>query len=461
MCIHRNCTHTNILLVTSVVFALAGLPGPAQAQTEPARPAVEDSSSKPIGRVVTVTGSVTIEHASAVVVQANLSAQPSQTKIGDLVYLADVVETGADGKVGINFTDGTSFNLSNKARMALTEYVYDPNRKSNSTLFNLTSGTFTFVAGNIAKTGDMKIDTPVATMGIRGTTPHVEVSDDGTVKFSTLIEEGKNKIAKRPGAPTVKNAKLMGNYLSNMELCNGSDRASLDARIEGCTALIQASQGTTALAIAYNNRGNAYAAKADYDRAIEDFDKSIKLNATYAKPFNNRGVAYLKKAEYDLAIEAFDAAVKLNPDYGGAFANRAEAYLKKNEYDRAARDYDEAIRLQPDSEALWSGRCWTRVMLGALQAAQEDCNKALQSGSGSAATYDSRGLIDLKTGQVAAAIDDYSSALRFDPKLASALYGRGLARLKQGDKAGGDTDISAAETIQANIGDDFARYGVR
>jgi hypothetical protein len=28
-------------------------------------------------------------------------------------------------------------------------------------------------------------------MGIRGTTPHVEIRDDGTVSFSTLIEEGK------------------------------------------------------------------------------------------------------------------------------------------------------------------------------------------------------------------------------------------------------------------------------
>ena len=45
----------------------------------------------------------------------------------------------------------------------------------------------------------MKVDTPVATMGIRGTTPHVEISDDGTVKFSTLIEEGKSKLTKKPG----------------------------------------------------------------------------------------------------------------------------------------------------------------------------------------------------------------------------------------------------------------------
>jgi tetratricopeptide (TPR) repeat protein len=252
------------------------------------------------------------------------------------------------------------------------------------------------------------------------------------------------------------------NYLANVELCNGSDRTSLEPRIDGCTSLIDSGEGTTAaLAIAHNNRGNAYATKGDYDRAIRDFDQSIKLDPTSAKPFNNRGVAYLKKGEYDLAIKSLDGAIKLNPNYGGAFANRAGAYLKKNEYDRAARDYDEAIRLEPNLEAVWNGRCWTRAILGALQAALEDCNKALQSGPNNAETYDSRGLIHLKMGQLNAAIDDYSSALQFAPKLASALYGRGLAKLKKGDKAGGDTDISAAKTIQAKIGDDFAHYGVR
>ena len=137
-------------------------------------------------------GSVTVEHARAVVVQRIPAASGvGQTKLGDLVYKGDVVQTGADGKVGITFTDGTAFNLSSNARMVLDEFVYDPNGKSNSTLFTLTKGTFTFVAGKVAKTGDMKIETPVATMGIRGTTPHVEISDDGSVRFSTLIEENK------------------------------------------------------------------------------------------------------------------------------------------------------------------------------------------------------------------------------------------------------------------------------
>ncbi len=197
-----------------VITASSFIPGPAGAQTVPA---VQAGTAKPIGKVVTVIGSVTIEHVNAVVVQANIASQGEQTKVGDPVYLGDVVQTGADGKISITFTDDTAFNLSSNARMALNDFVYDPNGKSNSTFFSLTKGTFTFVAGKVAKTGDMKIDTPVATMGIRGTTPHVEISDDGTVKFSTLIEEGKSKVTEKLAAPAVQKPERR----PNINICRG------------------------------------------------------------------------------------------------------------------------------------------------------------------------------------------------------------------------------------------------
>jgi hypothetical protein len=216
-------THTICVLIASFIFALASLlPAPARAQADSAQPAVQDSSSKPIGKVVAASGSVTIEHASAVVVQVNVSGQTSQTNVGDVVYLGDVVQTGTDGRVGINFTDGTAFNLSRNARMALTEFVYDPNGNSNSSLLSLTKGTFTFVAGKIAKTGDMKIDTPVATMGIRGTTPRIEISDDGTVKFATLIEEGKSKLTKKQSkAPTAPQLQQKTDLKPKLNICRG------------------------------------------------------------------------------------------------------------------------------------------------------------------------------------------------------------------------------------------------
>jgi len=216
------CKHTITVLVTAFVLAAASfLPGPAQAQSSPAQPAVQNLASNPIGKVVAATGSVTIEHVNAVVVQANLPSQAGQTKVGDLVYQGDVVRTGADGRVTINFADDTSFNLSNNASMVLNEFVYDPNGKSNSTLFNLSKGAFTFVAGKIAKNGDMKVETPVATMGIRGTTPHVEISDDGTVKFSTLIEEGKSKVTQKLGTPAAQQPQQRPDQKLNLNICRG------------------------------------------------------------------------------------------------------------------------------------------------------------------------------------------------------------------------------------------------
>jgi tetratricopeptide (TPR) repeat protein len=153
----------------------------------------------------------------------------------------------------------------------------------------------------------------------------------------------------------------------NIELCNRVDRNSPDIRINGCTALIDSGKETPrVLVIAYNNRGNAYMAKGEYDRAVQDYDQSITLNPNYARAFNNRGVAYQKKGEYDRAIKDFDESIKLDPNYANAFANRAQTYLHKSEYERAARDYDEAIRLKPTLEALWSGRCWTRAIVGDL-----------------------------------------------------------------------------------------------
>jgi tetratricopeptide (TPR) repeat protein len=281
------------------------------------------------------------------------------------------------------------------------------------------------------------------------------------------------------GSAALAQAPKSNDDLKNIDLCNGMDRSSPEPQIRGCTALIRSGDLTkNALAIAYNNRGNAFTAKGAYDLAIVDFDQSIKYNPTYANAFSNRGVANLKKGEYDRALENLNEAIKLDPTYALAFANRAETYQKKNDFDHAARDYDEALRLMPDFKTIWSGRCWIRAVLGELQAALADCNKALQFEPNYATTYDAqvisltresylavthdaRGLIYLKMGQFDSAIDDYSSALRFDASLASALYGRGLAKRKKGDASGADADIAAAKTIQAKIGDDFVRYGVQ
>src|SRR5882757_6966222 len=71
-----------------------------------------------IGHIQTAIGSGTLTRASGVAVQV---------KLGDPICQGDVIETAADGRVGIRFIDDTAFNLSSSARMVVDEFVYDSN----------------------------------------------------------------------------------------------------------------------------------------------------------------------------------------------------------------------------------------------------------------------------------------------------------------------------------------------
>jgi len=133
---------------------------------------VEVSQAGNVQAASQVIGHVTKLQGSATVVRNGVSII---LNMGDNVEKGDVVQSGSNSTLGITFIDGTVFGLSSNARMVLNEMVYDPNGSSNSSLISLVAGTISFVAGETAKHGDMKIDTPVATMGIRGTACLVEI----------------------------------------------------------------------------------------------------------------------------------------------------------------------------------------------------------------------------------------------------------------------------------------------
>src|SRR3712207_4675746 len=70
-------------------------------------------------------------------------------------------------------------------------------------------------------------------------------------------------------------------------------------RIAGCTQVLErGSRETTGTrAVAFNNRGVAYAAKGDLNRAITDFNEAIRLDPEDAYVFNNRGNAYRSRGD--------------------------------------------------------------------------------------------------------------------------------------------------------------------
>jgi hypothetical protein len=140
----------------------AQAPAPATAPS-PAQPAADE----PIGNVATLTGSATVTR--------NNTGTP--LKLKDDIYLNDAVATAANSSLGITFNDATTFTLKSNAQVTVDNYVYEDSGKNNSGIFDIAKGTVAFAAAAVAKTGNMQITTPTATLGIRGTTGLVEVPE--------------------------------------------------------------------------------------------------------------------------------------------------------------------------------------------------------------------------------------------------------------------------------------------
>ena len=143
---------------------------PAPSPAQPAADATTDAQApgdEPIGNVAAVTGIATVIR--------NKDSVP--LKLKDDIFLNDVLQTSANSSLGVTFNDATTFHLSANARITVDSYVYEDGGQQNAALFDVAKGTVAFVAAAVAKTGDMKISTPTATMGIRGTTGLIEVPE--------------------------------------------------------------------------------------------------------------------------------------------------------------------------------------------------------------------------------------------------------------------------------------------
>lgn len=135
-------------VLTIAAFCLtAGLAAnPASAQTRVGEAAVIQNE------VVRVTGS------------AN-----SQINVGDSMLRDEIVRTGLEGAARFVMADSTNLSLGPNATIRLDRTVFKDEHSYRDIAIGLTSGAFRFVTGHSEKTA-YKITTPVASIGVRGTT---------------------------------------------------------------------------------------------------------------------------------------------------------------------------------------------------------------------------------------------------------------------------------------------------
>jgi hypothetical protein len=179
------------MLNADLVVKLVGPLAPGQyAQAGPAGAVAEA-----IGKVDTVEGTVEAIRADGTKV--------TLTK-GDAIFQGDTLLTGETGAVGVTFADSTTFSLANNGRMVMDEMVFDPGAQTGTFKMSVVQGVFSFFSGQIAKAAPegMTISTPVATIGIRGTTVAGNVAAEGEESNISLLPNPDGTV----GEITVSNA---------------------------------------------------------------------------------------------------------------------------------------------------------------------------------------------------------------------------------------------------------------
>jgi tetratricopeptide (TPR) repeat protein/predicted aspartyl protease len=257
-------------------------------------------------------------------------------------------------------------------------------------------------------------------------------------------------------------------------------------------------------AAGFSRRGAAFAARRDFQHALEDLTRACELAPTEPDYFFERAKAYAGNRESERALADYDQVIRLKPDHLPALVSRAGLTLAKLEatgrgdpgqvladlskasavaakeddvhleigmlYSRmgnfglAIPQYDVWLDKHPPegrTPDAYGQRCRARAMLGLeLDKALSDCNRAVRGREDVPLFLDSRGMVYLRMGSFDKAIADYDAVLRMQPKNPWALYGRGLAKVRKGDKAGGEADIAAAKASNPRIVTQAVRHGL-
>jgi tetratricopeptide (TPR) repeat protein len=146
-------------------------------------------------------------------------------------------------------------------------------------------------------------------------------------------------------------------------------------------------------AVAYLDRGRAWCAKGDYNKALADYDEAIRLAPRAAVVYHNRGYLHFQKCEYDQALADYDEAIRLSPSVAVTYYDRGRVRFAKRDCDRALADFDEVIRLDPRCAVAREMRGHVRYAIGEYEEALADFGEALRLDPDSFMVYAARSWI--------------------------------------------------------------------
>jgi tetratricopeptide (TPR) repeat protein len=222
------------------------------------------------------------------------------------------------------------------------------------------------------------------------------------------------------------------------EGCHASERHDWNRAIPLFTKAIRSDPGHAAAA--YLGRGYAYHRTGDNEKALHDYNESIRLDPKDARPYCNRGNVYSDQNRFDKALADLNKAISLDSQDASYYIDRGSVYWKSRDLDRAISDFDRAEKLSPNLVSIYTNRGVAYIDKGQYEKALVDENKAIRLSPTSGVSYANRGVAYSAKEDYKRAISDLETAVRLDYEPAYWLLNLLLAtcpdrKLRNGAKA--------------------------
>jgi tetratricopeptide (TPR) repeat protein len=206
----------------------------------------------------------------------------------------------------------------------------------------------------------------------------------------------------------------------------------------------------------FNKLGINKAKERDFEGAIENFDRAIKINPDYADAYNNRANVRHELGDDPGANKDYTEAILLNRDCAVYHNNLGIISYNSDDYRGAQAAHTRAIQLNAGDAQAYNNRGFARLRLGDLQGALKDFTQAIELNRNDALAWNNRGdVYFLKLGYLQGALDDYTQAAQLNPKNPKTFYYLGVIHSRLGNKEKALEDFTKAIELKRDFAEAY------
>lgn len=194
-------------------------------------------------------------------------------------------------------------------------------------------------------------------------------------------------------------------------------------------------------------------------QAIEDYTEYLKYNPNCAAAYNNRGWSKecCEYCNYKDAIDDYSEAINLDSNNCRYLNNRARAYYWNQEYEYALNDWNKVLAIDPNYKIDNSCKAHAENVMAEIDYDNEEYvkavdkwNKVLEIDPEYQINYFDKAYAESEAGQYENAIDDYTIYINNNPDSSAAYNNRGVCKYEQGDYDDAINDYNKSLELEPN-----------